>query len=235
MTRGHTLPALDISASVMCGQLGALAHDVRALEDGGVDSLHVDVMDGHFVPNMTFGPDVTASIVAATTKPVHVHMMVEEPARYVESFADAGADVFIFHIEAERYPARLANSISDRGMVPGIAINPSTPLSFLRDTPAETVLIMTVEPGFAGQRWMPGSIERIAEARELLGNDVVLGVDGNVTPEHAGAAASAGATLFVCGTSSLFFGQSDYTAALDNVRERVVAGSADRDRSVSPR
>jgi ribulose-phosphate 3-epimerase len=205
----------------MCGDLGALAEDVRRLADAGVDSFHVDIMDGRFVPNLTFGPAVLAAVRAATALPVHAHMMVENPGQYVDSIADAGADAYFFHIEAERFPLRLIERVVGADMLAGIAINPSTPMDFLRDIEVPYVLVMTVEPGFAGQRRVPASEDRLRRARSLVDDDVVVGVDGNVSLEHARRAKDLGASLFVCGTSSLFTGDGDYAGAVESIRRQI--------------
>jgi ribulose-phosphate 3-epimerase len=208
----------QVSASIMCGRLGELAADLRRLELAGVDSIHIDVMDGHFVPNLTFGPDVVKAISAATTLSLHAHMMVTNPEAFVDKLADAGANVYLFHIEAARYPLRLMEQITCAGMVPGIAVNPSTPLSFLSDIDIPIVLLMSVEPGFAGQRWVQATEQRLQRARALLPPDTVVGIDGNVTLANVALTSSLGASLFVCGTSSLFTGTVDYKDAVTAVR-----------------
>ena len=209
---------MHVSASIMCGRLGALAADIRELEQADVDSIHIDVMDGHFVPNLTFGPDVVRAIRDSTRLPLHVHMMVTNPEDHVDRFAEAGADLFLFHIEASRYPIRLMEQIVRAGMRPGISVNPSTPLSFLRDIQAPLVLLMSVEPGFAGQRWVPATAGRVARTRDLVAPDTAVGVDGNLTTANVSLASQAGATLFVSGTSSLFSGVTDYPSAVTAVR-----------------
>jgi ribulose-phosphate 3-epimerase len=209
---------VHVSASIMCGRLGALAADIRELEQADVDSIHIDVMDGHFVPNLTFGPDVVRAIRDSTRLPLHVHMMVTNPEDHVDLFAEAGADLFLFHIEASRYPIRLMEQIVRAGMRPGISVNPSTPLSFLSDIQAPFVLLMSVEPGFAGQRWVPATAGRVARTRDLVAPDTAVGVDGNLTTANVSLASQAGATLFVCGTSSLFGGVTDYPSAVTAVR-----------------
>jgi ribulose-phosphate 3-epimerase len=216
--RAVEVPPFDVSASIMCGRLGELADDLHELEMAGVDSIHVDIMDGHFVPNLTFGPDIVRTISSSTRLPIHAHMMVTKPEAFVGKMADAGAAAYLFHIEAAPFPLRLIEQVTQAGMVPGIAINPSTPLSFLRDVEAPIVLLMSVEPGFAGQRWVPSTAMRLERVRALLSRDVVVGVDGNVTPENVALAAKRGATLFVCGTSSLFTTDHDYADAVASIR-----------------
>jgi ribulose-phosphate 3-epimerase len=208
----------------MCGRLGALAADALELEQADVDSIHIDVMDGHFVPNLTFGPDVVRVIRDSTRLPLHVHMMVTNPEDHVDRFAEAGADVFLFHIEASRYPIRLMEKITRAGMRPGLSVNPSTPLSFLPDVQPPFVLLMSVEPGFAGQRWVPATAERVARARDLVAKDTTIGVDGNLTTANVSLASRGGATLFVCGTSSLFSGVTDYPSSVAAIR--AAAGDA---------
>jgi ribulose-phosphate 3-epimerase len=210
-----------LSASIMCGRLGYLADEARRLSEAGVDSVHVDVMDGHFVPNLTFGPDVIAAINEAVDLPLHAHLMVSRPSDYVDSCAQAGTDVFLFHIEAEPYPIRLLERVTQTGMIPGIAINPATPIDFLRSVRAPFLIVMTVEPGFAGQRWVDSALDRIREARELVGEDVVIGVDGNVNKENAVRAQRAGAGLFVCGTSSVFRAGAAYVDGVTELRSAL--------------
>jgi ribulose-phosphate 3-epimerase len=219
----HHFANPDFSASLMCANLGSLSEEVRALECAGVTSHHVDIMDGHFVPNLTLGPDSIAAIAAAASVPVHAHMMVEHPELYVHQCAAAGVDVYIFHIEATRYPVRLTAFIASAGMVPAVAINPATPLAIVKELDAAFVLIMTVEPGFAGQLWLPQSQQRVKEAGRLVRPDVAIGVDGNVSPERAAEAYEAGATLFVCGTSSLFTGEADYGSAVRSLHQAIFA------------
>jgi ribulose-phosphate 3-epimerase len=189
-----------ISASIMCGNLGALGEEAKKLEDAGVDSLHIDVMDGHFVPNLTFGPGTVSAVRRATQLPLHVHMMVRNPSAHVRPFAESGAELFYFHVETEPHPLRLSSAITESGMTAGVAINPFTPLAAVVDLPLAHVLVMSVEPGFAGQRW----------------------VDGNVTEDNAVLAYENGASLFVCGTSSIF-ASDDYASAVGQMRSKLRA------------
>jgi ribulose-phosphate 3-epimerase len=224
------MTSVHISASIMCGRLGELDAELDRLAAGGVDSIHVDVMDGHFVPNLTFGPDMVSAIRHRTTLDVHAHMMVTNPESYVDSFAAAGADAYLFHIEAARHPIRLIQQIAQSGMVPGIAVNPTTSLEFLRDVQAPILLLMSVEPGFAGQQWVPATAQRLERVRDLVADDVLVGIDGNVSLARVSLASERGARLFVCGTSSLFTGDHDYDSAVAAVRaaarERSPASTA---------
>lgn len=213
----HRPQADKLSASIMCSRLGELANEVHKLEGAGIDSIHIDVMDGHFVPNLTFGPDIVAVLRCATSLPLHVHLMVTDPGAYVRRFAEAGANTVYFHIEAERYPWRLAAQIGEAGMTPGIALNPSTAVDLIRHIDVPHVLVMAVEPGFAGQRWLPPTVHRVRELSQITRGRVGIGVDGNVSPENARLAKAAGASLFVCGTSSLFSGD-DYASEVRRMR-----------------
>jgi ribulose-phosphate 3-epimerase len=212
------MTGVQVSASIMCSRLGELDAELDRLAAGGVDSIHVDVMDGHFVPNLTFGPDVVTAIRRRTALEVHAHMMVTNPESYVDALATAGADAYLFHIEAARHPLRLIQQITESGMVPGIAVNPTTSLEFLRDVHVPIVLLMSVEPGFAGQQWVPATARRVEQARGIVDDGVLVGVDGNVSVANVSLASARGATLFVCGTSSLFTGDTDYESAVAAVR-----------------
>jgi ribulose-phosphate 3-epimerase len=204
----------------MCGNLGQLATEAKRLQDAGVDSLHIDVMDGHFVPNFTFGPSVVRMLRDVSDLQLHVHMMVSNPGSFTQQFADAGADLFFFHIESEPYPLRLISSITESQMTPGIALNPVTAVVGLTGLPVTHALVMSVEPGFAGQKWIPHTGARIREVRTLLGDDTVIAVDGNVSLDNAAVARANGASLFVCGTSSLFI-DHDYAGNVKKMRARL--------------
>ena len=232
--RVRAMTGLDLSASIMCASLVRMEEEIRSLESAGIDSIHIDVMDGHFVPNLTFGVDMVAAIRLVTALPLHVHLMVSDPGLMVEPLARAGADVCIFHLEAERYPYRLIERISALQMSPGIALNPATPVDTVSGMLAPYLLVMTVEPGFAGQRWLAQSAERVRRAREVVREDTVIGVDGNVSQENACIARSAGASLFVCGTSVLFGPGQKYETALFELREALGTQSPAGVRSRGP-
>ena len=219
---GLMTPPVHLSASIMCADLNALGREAKKLEDAGVDSIHIDIMDGHFVPNFTFGPGTVSALRRATQLPLHVHMMVQNPADHVSAFAQAGADLFYFHIESAPLPLRLGSMIVEAGMTPGVAINPFTPLAAVVDVPVPHVLVMSVEPGFAGQRWVPHTAGRVRELRASLREDVKIGVDGNVSEDNAVLAYENGASVFVCGTSSIFT-SGDYATAVGQMRKRLQA------------
>ena len=199
---------IKISASLLAADFGRLADSVREAEDAGCDELHFDVMDGHFVPNITFGPAVLEAVRKVTGLPIDVHMMVTEPARYVREFADAGGTTFTVHVEAcEDVEATLAE-VETTGMQRAVSIKPGTPVraisNLLHRTPR--VLVMTVEPGFGGQPFMPDTLPKVVELRRLAdqgGLELEVGVDGGINVDTARQAVDAGARTLVSG-SGLF-------------------------------
>jgi ribulose-phosphate 3-epimerase len=215
-----------IVPSVLSADLLELADQVQAVEEAGADWLHVDVMDGRFVPNLTFGVKMIAALRRVTDLPLDVHLMVEEPERYVESFADAGTSVFTFHPEATSHPHRQLESVHRHGMRAGLALNPGTPLAHAEEVVDELdlLLIMSVNPGFAGQRYIPASTRKIGRARQLLmehGCDARLEVDGGISRDTIGTARVAGADTFVAG--SAIFGADDPSAEVRELRRRCFA------------
>jgi len=193
----------------MCCDLARVADEAAAMAADGADFLHIDVMDGHFVPNITLGVDFVRSLSAATDLPQEVHLMVERPEIFVGPFAEAGAAACQFHVEPVRDPGRIVAMISDAGMRPGIALKPSTPLGSVEELLPEVdqVLVMTVEPGFAGQSLLAGSVERVRDLAgliDVLGGRAEIKVDGGITPEAARELAAAGAGAIVAGSSSVF-------------------------------
>jgi ribulose-phosphate 3-epimerase len=216
---------LVLSPSLMCARLGHLEAEVERLERAGVGSMHFDVMDGHFVPNLGLSADTVRAVRETSQLPFHVHAMVEDPHRYTDMFARAGADLFIFHLEAARHPLRLMEASGDAGMMAGVAINPATPIEHLRPLlPLQSVLVMTVEPGFAGADFIPGSPERVARARGLCGPTTQIIVDGHIDEQTAPKLAESGADIFVCGTASIFSGRGDYDEMVDEM-SAAIAGS----------
>jgi len=219
-----------IAPSVLSADFGRLAEEVRAAEAAGADWLHLDVMDGHFVPNLTMGPDVVKAIRRATTIPLDVHMMVSDPGRYAPRFIEAGADWVSIHHEACPEPRDVIADIRTRGARPSLAVSPDTPVAVVAPTAAELdmVLVMSVHPGFGGQRFIPESLGKLAEARALrerLGLRFLIEVDGGITLENAAAAAAAGADVLVAGTA--FFGAADYAAAITAMRRNIAPTQAE--------
>ncbi len=210
-----------VAPSILSADFGQLAHEVRAVTDAGADWIHVDVMDGHFVPPITIGPLVVEAIRRATHLPLDVHLMIESPERQVAEFVRAGANGVTIHVEAaDDVPAVLA-AIRDTGARPGLALNPPTPLA--RVEPflglVDLLLVMSVNPGWGGQPFVEGSMEKLAaarEARRAAGARFVIEVDGGIKTHNAGAAAAAGADVLVAG--SAVFASPDYAATIRALR-----------------
>jgi len=220
-----------ISASLMCADLTRLGEDIAALEAAGIDWLHFDIMDGQFVPNLTFGPDLIGNLRPVTKLPFDVHLMIEEPIRYLDRFREAGSDIIVVHAEACGHLQRTLAAIRDLGAKAGVALNPSTPLSALDYVldDVDLVLLMTVNPGYAGQKLIPSTIPKIGELAERLGREersIILQVDGNVSFENARLMAAQGANCFVAGSSSVFAAGLRRPEATRRLREAVEAVGA---------
>jgi ribulose-phosphate 3-epimerase len=214
-----------IAPSILSADFGRLAEEVQKAERGGASVIHVDVMDGHFVPNITIGPPVVKSLRKATSLPLDCHLMIENADRYVDAFTDAGANWISVHVEAMPHLQRTIAHLRTRGVRPGVVLNPATPLSALDEILPEVdyVLVMSVNPGFGGQAFLPGSLDKIQRLRRRLderGLRVQIEVDGGVDAGNVKALAQAGAEIFVAG--SAVFGQGDPEAG---VRRLLEAGA----------
>jgi ribulose-phosphate 3-epimerase len=213
-----------LSPSILSADFGQLAQEVREVEAAGVDWIHVDVIDGHFAPNITVGPPVVRAVRAATRLPLDVHLMVSDPGRWVGPFAEAGADFISVHSEGCLHLERVLRQIRDLGKRPGVALNPHTSEQVLEYVleDVDLVLVMSVNPGFSGQEFLPSQLRKIARLAELVRArkpDVFIEVDGGVSPSNAAALVNAGANVLVAGAG--VFGQPDRAAAVAALRRAV--------------
>ena len=207
---------IEIAPSILSADFTRLGEQIEAAERGGATIIHVDVMDGHFVPNITLGLPVVRSLARATRLPLDTHLMISEPGRYAEQFAEAGARMVSVHIEVDPHIHRTLASIRKRGAKAGVVINPATSLSALDEVLnfVDYVLVMSVNPGFGGQEFIPTSVEKIRRLSRTIRErnlDVRIEVDGGIGPDNIAAVAAAGAEIFVAGTA--VFGQDDPAAA----------------------
>lgn len=210
-------PKLKISPSILSCDFARMGEEIQHVIEAGADMIHVDVMDGHFTPNITIGPPVVASLRSISTVPMDVHLMITDPDDYVEAFADAGADIISFHVEAALHPLRLIDKIHDLGCKAGIVLNPGTSqdeIEFIVDS-VDMVLVMTVNPGFGGQAFMPEMLEKIRLVRAMLG-DRDLEVDGGINEGTAAEVCDAGANVLVAG--NFVFSSDSYLEAIESLR-----------------
>lgn len=213
-----------IAPSILSADFSKLGAEITAVESAGADWIHVDVMDGHFVPNITMGPLVVDAVKAVTSLPIDVHLMIENPDRYIADFAKAGADYISVHVETCAHLDRTIQLIRESGARPGAVLNPATPLSTL-DWVLESldfVLLMSVNPGFGGQSFIENSLDKIRQLRDMIQKknlSTLIQVDGGVNNSTIAQVSAAGTDVFVAG--SAIFGKSDYKTAIDTFREKM--------------
>jgi len=213
---------VKIAPSILSADFMRLGEEIKAAEAAGIDLFHIDIMDGHFVPNMTIGPSIVEAINKITDVPLDVHLMIEEPDKYVKDFINAGADYLAVHIEASVHAHRTVQVIKESGVKAGISLNPATPVCSLEHIlqDLDFVVLMSVNPGFGGQSFIPQSMDKIKALKKVIrdrGLSTLIEVDGGVKPENAGQVADAGADMLVMG--SAFFSSKDYVALTKKLRE----------------
>jgi len=210
-----------VAPSILSADFANLGRDIAAVEKGGADLIHVDVMDGHFVPNITIGVPVVRAIKRVATRPLDVHLMIEEPDRYIDEFVAAGADMVSVHVEAVPHLHRTITHIRKLGARAGAVLNPSTPAGMLEDIAGDLdfVLVMSVNPGFGGQAFIPHSIEKVRRVRRVLdaaGSSAAIEIDGGIDTANVAAVVAAGATILVAGNA--IFGDGNAEAATRALR-----------------
>jgi ribulose-phosphate 3-epimerase len=222
--------AKKISPSILSADFTRLGEEIRAVETGGADYIHVDVMDGHFVPNLTIGPFIVKAVRRCTGLPLDVHLMIDRPDDFISDFAEAGANILTVHVETVVHLHRTLTEIRRKGMRPGVSLNPATPPCLIEPVLeyVDLILVMSVNPGFGGQEFIPGTLSKIAELRRMIdktGRAVELEVDGGIKSDNIAGVSRAGANVFVSGSG--IFQTPDYAETIASMRRAI-------QRTVSP-
>jgi ribulose-phosphate 3-epimerase len=220
------MPSIDIAPSILSADFGRLAEQIRTVEQGGATVIHVDVMDGHFVPNLTLGLPVVRSIRRATSLRLDAHLMIEEPDRYIEEFAKAGVDMISVHVEAVPHLHRTVTAIRALGASPGVVLNPATPVSSVEEILpfVDFVVVMSVNPGFGGQKFIDTSLDKVRRLRGMIsdrGLNVRIEIDGGIGPDNVGEVVRAGVEIIVAG--SAVFDDPDPAEAVRRLRRAAEA------------
>ncbi len=210
---------VEVVPSILSADFARLAEEIAMVTSAGVNMVHLDVMDGHFVPNITIGPPVIAMLRKCSSLVFDTHLMISEPGKYAERFIEAGADHITFHIEVADEPQRLIDKLHNLGCSAGICLNPETPVEAIEGVGplCDMVLVMTVRPGFGGQEFMPEAAKKIARIREIVGPDIRIEVDGGIDPQTTPIVVSYGADTLVAGNA--IFAKTDRIAAINAIRE----------------
>ena len=220
---------IKIAPSILSADFGRLAEAARRAQDAGADWIHVDVMDGHFVPNITIGPAMVAALRRATTLPLDVHLMISNPADYIDRFIEAGADYLVVHIESNGDIPAILEAIRKKGVRPGVTLNPPTPVSLIMDllSLADLVLVMSVNPGFGGQKFIPSALPKLRTLRaaiDTLGREIDLEVDGGINLQTLPDVCRAGANVIVAG--SAIYGAADMEETISTFKEMCIENSS---------